>query len=148
MVKKPKIPNEVQILREEELLSLSGQLASAKEDEEIAKATRISIEEEIAKLVPSPESGQKTVKLKDGSKLTVKRGLIYKADVEDIRNVFSDEAISEKMYPPIKTTTKEELDEKGYEWYRLNYPQIFLELSEFVTVTPKKISVTIQGSKS
>ncbi len=135
--------------REEGLLAIfSSQLVKAKAAEETAKAARIALEEKIAKLIPSPETGQKTVKLPDGTKLTVKRGLIYKADVQDIRDVFSDEAIPDTMFPPISRKVEEKLDVKGYEWYRKNYPQIFLELSEFVTVTPKKIAVTVQGPKN
>lgn len=118
----------------------------AKETEEAAKKLRISYEEEIVALIETKEQGSKTVTLGDsGIKITVKRGLIYKANLKDIRGVFTDEMISIKeLSVPIVTKIEEKLDEKGYEWYRANHPEIFRELSEFVTVTPKKTSVTVK----
>jgi len=135
-------------MHEKELHDLALKLLKAKHLESEAKCDRIKLEDLIAALVTTPEQGQKTVKLEDGSKLTVKRGLIYKANVRDIRDVFRGPSCNDSykdMYVPIKKTVKEELDVKGYEWYRKNFPQIFQELSEFVTVTPKKTSVAITG---
>ncbi len=126
------------------LLTLSRALLEIKEKEEEIKSSRILLEGKIALLIPTEDSGQKTVTLDDGSKVTVKRGLIYKADVQDIRGVFSDEFIRKELPVPISVKVEEKLDVKGYEWYRENHPKIFNELAEFVTVTPKKVAITLK----
>jgi methionine aminopeptidase len=130
------------------LLDLVKTLKAQKETEEFAKKIRIEIEEEIAALIPTKDSEQSTFTLGDGSKVTVKRGLNYKADPRDIIEVFSDEAISQYSLPiPIVTKVVQTLDIKGYEWYRKNHPLIFQEMAEFVTVAPKKVAVTLQAAR-
>lgn len=116
-------------------------LIQAKAGEEFAKRERIVIEEKIAALVPTKDSGQKTVTLEDGSKVTVKRGFNYRADIDGIMKSLK----GTQHAPPIKT--KYELDICGYEWYRKNRPESFVYLSEFVTVTPKKVAVTLTAAK-
>lgn len=136
--------------RNDKLRTLANSFLKAKEDEETAKAARISVEEEIAALIETPEQGQTTVSIpirfEKALKITVKRGLIYKADARDIREVFLDAFIAERLPIPIVTKIEEKLDVKGYEWYKENHPEIFSELSEFVTVTPKKTAVTVKVS--
>jgi len=124
------------------LKQLAGNLADAKLKEEGSKATRIAIEEEIAALIPGPERGQKTVKLDDGTKITVERGFNYKADCQKIVDYFT---VQDEKDIPIKFKTTRELDDRGYEWYRTEKPEIFSAISQFVTVTPKKVSVAIRA---
>jgi hypothetical protein len=94
---------------------------------------------EIAKLVPCPDRGQKTVTLLDGTKLTIEKGFNYKADFDAL------EKIGTAFTPaPIKTKTTKELDEKGYEWYKANNPEMFALLAQHVTVTPKKVSISVK----
>ena len=118
-------------------------LQHAKKDEEVAREGRIEVEKKIAALIETKEVGQKTVKLTDGSKVTVKRGLNYKADISNIFAHFDDTP----FHPPIKTEIRRYLDTKGYEWYKENQTEMFDVLSRFVTVTPKKIAVTLQAPK-
>ena len=134
-------------------------LASAKTDEENAKKDRISFESAIAKMLFTEEcqkkSEQTTVQLQDGSKVTVKRGLSYKADLEGMTTAICEEQSRRivvgdvrSIHWPVKTIPeKEEFDLRAYEWYRLNNPELFRLISKFVTVTPSKAFVSVKASK-
>lgn len=116
-------------------------LISAKASEDEARKQRIRCEERVALHVPGPESGSKTITLKDGTKITVKRGWNYKADCQGLIDLARK---LEMEYVPVKQTTRYELDEKGYEWYRQNDRELFDKLSELVTVTPQKVAVEVK----
>lgn len=126
-----------------ELANLVSDLILAKTVEENAKKSRIEIEEEIAALVPGPDRGQNTVAV-EGFKVTVERGYNYKADLDTIRK---DWPSNPSYAPPIKSKTTHELDEKGYEWIKNNDLDTFKYLSQHVTVTPKKVAVSIKQAK-
>lgn len=117
-------------------------LQLAKITEERAKEDRIKVEEEIAALVKTKDTGSKTVSAGD-FKVTVTRGLNYKADIKEIDKIASEN----NFFAPVKVTTKRELDLKIYEWQRENAPDIFNTFCQHVTVTPKKISVAIKPTK-
>ncbi|MCP4900030.1 MAG: hypothetical protein GY906_23930 [bacterium] len=130
---------------------LVQELRLAKVTENVAKKKRVALEEEIATLVPTKDEGQKTVEAKgdDGQvlKVTVKRGLNYRADLAEIEKFFGEESPSDGHHflaAPVKQKSTRELDIKGYEWYRESHPEIFACFSEYVTVTPKKPAVTIK----
>lgn len=117
-------------------------LEQAKENEETYKKLRIRWEELVAAKIPGPDVGQKTVKLEDGTSVIVKRGFNYKCQCDDLYGFMVDTC--PQHIPPIKTKTTRELDEKGYNWYANNHPDIFRELSQFVTATPKKVSIEVK----
>lgn len=127
-----------------QLSELAARLAEAKAAEDLAKSNRIAVEEQIAALVPGPDKGQKTVTLADGTKITVERGLNYRADLQGIETLFSQEG--ESKHAPVKTKSTRELDVAGYEWYRENDPDSFALISRLVSVTPKKVSVTLKAA--
>lgn len=123
------------------LVCLAMGLRNAKKAEETTKRNRIALEEKLAVLVPTREVGQETKALANGMKLVIKRGLSYKADLSAIQEIFANQDDLDSV--PIKIKTTRELDVKGYEWYRANYPDVFQVMSEHVTVTPRKPSVTV-----
>lgn len=125
-----------------ELKYLVNELIRKKHAEDEARNLRIECEERIASLVPGPDSGQKTVKLEDGTSVTVKRGFNYKCQCDELYGFMIDTC--PEHIPPIKTKTTRELDEKGYNWYSDNHPDVFRELARFVTATPKKVSVEVR----
>jgi len=127
----------------EKLHDLVGVLAAAKVHEEIARFQRIEAEEAIAALIPSRETGQATVSFDDGTSVTVKRGLNYKADFEKMEK----KCLELGCYAPIKHKTTAELDSVNYELYRINDPENFHALSEFVSATPKKVAVSMRAKK-
>lgn len=129
--------------KENKLLILAVNLRVAKEAESRTKKSRIAIEQVIAAEIPSDETGQKTVTLSNGTKITVKRGLSYKADLNEVQGVFNAEG-PQDLIAPIKAKTTRELDVKGYEWYRANHPTLFAQLTQYVTITPRKVAVTLK----
>jgi hypothetical protein len=124
-------------------------LRSMKSDEELAKMQRIEAEEAVAALIPGPERGSKTATLEDGTKITVERGLLYKADIEGIKKTWDTDYTKTitDFPPPIKSKTNYSLDEVGYEWIKANRQDVFGIISQYVQVTPKKIAVSIKAKK-
>lgn len=127
----------------EELRDLAMEFSLAKLTEDLAKKKRIAIEEQIALLIPGKETGQETVTLANGSKLVVKRGLNYRADLVEISRICERSS----MTSPVKTKTTQELDVQGYEWYKEKHPSFFEYIVQHVTVTPKKVSVVLKPAK-
>jgi len=131
----------------EQLRKLAKQLSDAKDAEEIARELRIGIEQQIAELVPTDEEGQRTISLGSRLKLTVKRGLIYKADTDEIARTLNQLGLKDgNKYPvPVKTTTKVTLDTAGYRQYREELPEVWKAISQHVTAKPAKVAVTLKG---
>lgn len=112
--------------------ALVSDLYDAKKTEEQAKAARIAAEEAVAAALGGPENGSKT--FTTGTlKVTVKRGYNYKV---------SDMNVFEAKYPSLViTTVKKELNAKEYELAIASGPT---DATEFVTATPKKVSVELK----
>lgn len=110
--------------------SLLADLALAKTNEENAKRHRIAAEEKILEQFDLSDKERKTVKGTNGLTVTMQTGLTYKLDKDFPENM------------PIKITKK--LDEKEYEFIRAENPKVFAELSQYVTVSQKKPSVTLK----
>ena len=128
------------------LEQLATELYEAKKAEESAKARRIEVEEAIAAQVETGDNGSKTVNA-GALKLTVKRGMIYKANVDAIREIGETEmpngtALPLKFVPPQPATY--EFDEKAYESLRSAAPEAFAKLARFVTAKPRKVSVELK----
>jgi len=124
----------------EQLAILVGHLYDAKRIEDSAKADRIAAEEAIAALVETPENGSKTVDAGNGVKVTVKRALGYKADVEALRGLdLPEDALPLKLVP-----ASYEFDTKKYENIRDHRPDIASALAQHVTTVPRKVSVTLK----
>ena len=121
---------------------LAKQLLFAKSAEERSKNERIAIEEKMATYIPGPERGQKSVRLPNGTTVTVERGFNYKADLSGIAAIFAEKYPNQPQ--PTKCKTTNELDVSGYEWYRVNHPEIFNDMNGLVTATPKKIAVSVK----
>ena len=112
--------------------TLVADLYNAKKAEEQAKTARIAAEEAVAAALGGPENGAKT--FTTGTlKVVVKRGYNYKV---------SDMDAFEQAYPHlVKTTVKKELNAKEYELAIASGPT---DATEFVTATPKKVSVELK----
>jgi hypothetical protein len=119
-------------------------LIKAKYHEDVAKQERIQLEERIASLVPGPEVGSKTHKVNDSMKVTVERGYNYKADLDAIVAALASDTEPELI--PVKVKTTRELDAKGYEWYKANDNDTYAKICQYVSVTPKKVAVTVKVS--
>lgn len=118
---------------------LAEKLHAAKLAEETAEDNRITLEAQVAVLVPTDGTKQKTVTLDNGYKVTVKRPISYKADTLGIQ----EELKGTDLPVPLEYKTTISLDEKGYEWYRDHLPVDFTKLSRHVTIKPLKVSVKL-----
>jgi len=126
----------------ESLEELAGKLYDAKKAEEAAKKLRINAEEAIVALVEGPARGSKTVKAGDRLKITVERGISYKADVEKIRELdIPDILMPIKMTDPVPAGFA--FDVKKYEDLLEQHPETFKAVAQFVTAKPLKPSVTL-----
>jgi hypothetical protein len=119
----------------ENIETLAQELYDAKRAEDAATAARIAVEERVAALVETGDNGSKTVEA-GALKVTVKRALSYKADLDNLRLIAG---------APLKLVPeKSALDEKAYEKLRTADPALFATVAEFVTVTPRKVSVELK----
>lgn len=123
----------------------ASKLVCAKAAEGQAKATRIVAEKALAAAIEGPEKGQVTRKLSDGTKIVVKRSIIYHCDVGAIKKVCENfcKLHNAKVHVPLKSSTKTVLDAEAYEFYRKNYPGFFSLLAVCVQVKPAKTSVAV-----
>ncbi len=122
------------------LATLATLLSKTKEREDAVKRERIAIEEQIAELVETKANGSKTVDAGNGVKVTVKRAVTYKANIEAIRELkIPDELIPLKLVPE---TYK--LDEKKYEQLLAINPTVGARISKFVEVKPRKVAVALK----
>lgn len=127
-----------------DLLSvLAEKLHVDKLAEKYAQESRIATEARISALIPTDGTEQKTVTLENGYKVTVKRPISYKADVDGIR----EELKGTDLPVPLKCDVTTLLDVKGYEWYRDHLPVDFVKLSKYVTIKPLKVSVGLKLPK-
>jgi len=125
----------------ETLNTLARKLFHAKQAEANAKKVRIEAEEAIGNLVAiSGDSGSRTVDAGDGLKLTVKRSMNYKADVDAIRELGMAEGVCPVMLVPATYA----FDKKAYENIRENHPDLASQLAGCITATPAKIAVTLK----
>ena len=129
---------------QESLEVLAGKFYDAKKAENAAKEARIAIEEQIAEQIETAVNGSKTVDAGNGLKITVKRAMRYKADVDAIRSgdVVSEDLMPLKMTPPVPATYV--FDPKRYGALVAENPTAAASLAKFVTVTPAKVAVSIK----
>ena len=118
------------------LADLTSTLSHAKVAEANAKATRIQAEEAIIAFFPSlKEKGSTTTDAGNGLSVTLTTGLTYKCDLKALY------AENEEIACAVAKAQPEKLDEKAYEHLSPEHKAI---ASKFVTVTPKKVSVTLK----
>ena len=122
---------------------------NAKQTIETEKKKQKDANAEIASRIPIGDKTQRTETLPaSGKKIIVKGGSTLSVDTDGISRLFQQ--IGNANLPvPLKsvTTTTVTLDARGYEWYKVNHPDVFLLMSEFVTLKPKNLSVTVQEPK-
>jgi len=123
---------------------LARKLVLAREEEAIARSARIELEEGIAELVDTPANGCRTVNAGEGLKITVKRALSYKADVNAMRSgeVIPGELMPLKQIPP--KPAEYVFDAKKYEQLIKNDLDTAAKLAEYIVTKPRKVTVTLK----
>lgn len=122
---------------------LAAELVKARNEEHLARERRVKIEEQILAQFSLSESQRMTVSTENGLKLTMQTGLSYKVFDKSFWKEFDFAPDDPRSMVPIKKTEKIELDVKAYEELRTANPAGFEVASQFVTVTPKKPSVSV-----
>jgi len=109
---------------------LLAELAFAKTKLQKAKDEVLKIEEQILSLQETKDKGSTTITGGNGLKLTITTGYSYKL---------------ESGFPrEMPTRMKTELDAPKYEKIRESDPELYNKLSEYVTATKKKPSLTLK----
>ena len=139
----PELPDE----QLHELYVLAQKYAIVKERMAHAKISLDTVKAEIVELVETGEKSQRTVALKGGWKMTVARDVSVKGDIDAIEKLFATDHSFDDMHTPVASATARTLDPKGYEWYKVNRPDLYAKIAEHVTVKPKAVSVTVKLPK-
>jgi len=105
------------------------------------------INEAIEELIPA-EAGKKqsTVSLPSGFKVTVARGSTTKVDVAGIEALLGTDEFKD-MPSPLASKSTVTLDMTGYEWYRVNHPNKYVKIAEYVTSKPKTAAISVKPPK-
>jgi len=115
-----------------EIDDLAARLSQARIAEANAKDERIAAEEAIIAQLDLGDSERKTITTGNGLKLTIQSGMTYSVE----------KGADESLLPLTEKVTKA-LDVKEYERWRDSEPDKFAKACQFVSVKPKKTSVSV-----
>ena len=125
--------------QDDELENLSVLWLAAKAEEQEANKNRINIEKDILAIVRPNAEGRMSLKLGSGYKLTLDSKMIYKGDCDKL------EAMSEDWPAEYQVVrTKKDLNETKLKEIRMYRPEVWLRMSDAITMKPAKVSVSIE----
>lgn len=117
-----------------EIENLAIALANAKDVENNARLARIAAEEALANAIGGRDNGS-TTSHAGRFRITIRRGFNYKIETP---KKFADK------YPDfVRITEHIELNNRAYELQREADTELYREMAQFVTTTPKKVSVDL-----
>ena len=124
---------------DEQLENLSASWLAAKAEEQEANKNRINIEKDILAILRPNAEGRMSLKLGSGYKLTLDSKMIYKGDFDKL------EAMSENWPAEYQVVrVKKDLNETKLKEIRTYRPEVWLRMSEAITMKPAKVSVAIE----
>ena len=125
--------------QDNELETLTLSWLAAKKEEKAANDKRIGIEKDILAIVKPNAEGRMSLKLGSGYKLTLDSKMIYKGDCDKL------EAMSEDWPAEYQVVRlKKDLNETKLKEIRTYRPEVWLRMSEIITMKPAKVSVSIE----
>lgn len=125
--------------QDNELETLTLSWLAAKKEEKAANDKRIGIEKDILAIVKPNAEGRMSFKLSNGYKLTLDSKMIYKGDCDKL------EAMSEDWPAEYQVVRiKKDLNETKLKEIRTYRPEVWLRMSEAITMKPAKVSVAIE----
>lgn len=117
-----------------DLEELARELFRAKAEEAQAKEARVNAEIALAEAIGGKSNGSTSARC--GSlTVTVKRGYNYRID---------EPAVFAKEHPDY-VRVKYELRDGWYEKAKNDHPELFAQMAQHVTATPKKVSVELKA---
>lgn len=124
---------------DEQLETLVIDWLDAKAEEKAANKNRILIEEKILAIVRPNAEGRMSLKFGSGYKLTLDSKMIYKGDCDALEAMAADWPAEYQV-----VRTKKDLNETKLKEIRTYRPEVWLRMSEAITMKPAKVSVAIE----
>jgi len=124
---------------DEQLETLTTAWLAAKAEEKAANKNRILIEEEILAIVRPNAEGRMSLKLGGGYKLTLDSKMIYKGDCDALEAMSADWPAEYQV-----VRHKKDLNETKLKEIRMYRPEVWLRMSDVITMKPAKVSVSIE----
>lgn len=124
---------------DEQLETLTAAWLAAKAEEKAANKNRILIEEEILAIVRPNAEGRMSLKLGSGYKLTLDSKMIYKGDCDKLEAMSADWPAEYQI-----VRIKKDLNETKLKEIRMYRPEVWLRMSDVITMKPAKVSVSIE----
>ena len=124
---------------DEQLEALTLSWLAAKAEEKAANKNRILIEEEILAIVRPNAEGRMSLKLGSGYKLTLDSKMICKGDCDKLEAMSADWPAEFQV-----VRLKKDLNETKLKEIRMYRPEVWLRMSEAITMKPAKVSVSIE----
>jgi hypothetical protein len=132
---------EKELTLEEKKEALLKDWLKFKKAETTAKDERYKVETEIENMFGAFDGGSKSFK-EDKFKVTISKTTKIELDQEAYKKIRSD--IPADLRPE---KVKFELDKEGYEYLKGNQPEIYKDVSNCVTITPKKSTIKVEKVK-
>jgi hypothetical protein len=129
----------MQMKQDNELETLTLSWLAAKKAEKAANDKRIGIEKDILAIVKPNAEGRMSLKLGNGYKLTLDSKMIYKGDCDKLEAMSADWP---DEYQVVRL--KKDLNETKLKEIRTYRPEVWLRMSEIITMKPAKVSVSIE----
>jgi hypothetical protein len=129
----------MQMTTYEQLETLSAFWLAAKAEEQAANKKRIRFEEEILAIVRPNAEGRMSLKLGSGYKLTLDSKMIYKGDCDALEAMSADWPAEYQV-----VRIKKDLNETKLKEIRMYRPEVWLRMSDAITMKPAKVSVSIE----
>ena len=124
---------------DEQLETLTISWLAAKKEEKAANHKRIGIEKDILAIVRPNAEGRMSLKLGSGYKLTLDSKMIYKGDCDALEAMSADWPAEYQV-----VRIKKDLNETKLKEIRMYRPEVWLRMSEAITMKPAKVSVSIE----
>jgi len=129
----------MQMTTDEQLETLTLSWLAAKAEEKAANDKRIGIEKDILAIVRPNAEGRMSLKLGSGYKLTLDSKMIYKGDCDALEAMSADWP---DEYQVVRH--KKDLNETKLKEIRMYRPEVWLRMSDVITMKPAKVSVSIE----
>ena len=121
------------------LEDLSAEWMVAKQEERMANAKRVNIENEILEVMKPNKDGRTTRKLDNGFSIVATAKTNFKTDLSALEVIVSD---WDQVLVPLKT--KIELDESKLKALRESHPKLWLEIATVIESKPAKTHIAVE----